>query len=57
MVAVGISCDHLVKLYQFLEDFANASGGSRRRKAPLSGNREPNSAHEFPLKAAIWQNL
>jgi hypothetical protein len=31
MEAVGISCDHLVKLYQFLDDFVQAGGGCQRR--------------------------
>jgi hypothetical protein len=34
MPTVGIACDHLVKLYQFLDDFAQAIGGCQRRDLP-----------------------
>ena len=53
MAAVGISCDHLVKLYQILDDFAHAGGDCQR----LNGLFRPWA--QMPalcalLCAAIW---
>jgi hypothetical protein len=44
MGAMGIFCDHSVKLYQIIDDFAQAGGGCQRPRGIFR-----HSAAEIPL--------